>query len=242
MEAAVFAPHQVAILALPAVEAEAAAAAAPGGWLSISKGGAVMRRYTHGPWRTGVCGGCGQGGNHAAGQGKIPSLSVNLDLLMRLLLRRGRMDQKLWLANWHIAQEHNLRRDRVRSWLSDDFLKSLQHQFACSRPIIIAKISELEVWRCSYSGWKFIWSRLITLLLAINQSPMVNVGTHVHTSYRHRGHCRKKKRSRFQIVFLVPKCRPRSCYAAPPTVQVWILSMAEDVRRWEMDLLPPPSA
>nr|XP_025876486.1 uncharacterized protein LOC4348116 isoform X2 [Oryza sativa Japonica Group] len=70
------------------------------------------------------------------------------------------MDQKLWLANWHIEQEHNLRRDRVRSWLSDDFLKSLQHQFACSRPIIIAKISELEVWRCSYSGWKFIWSRL----------------------------------------------------------------------------------
>uniref|UniRef100_A0A0D3GZ55 Uncharacterized protein n=1 Tax=Oryza barthii TaxID=65489 RepID=A0A0D3GZ55_9ORYZ len=33
MEAAVFAPHQVAILALPAVEAEAAAAAALGGWL-----------------------------------------------------------------------------------------------------------------------------------------------------------------------------------------------------------------
>jgi hypothetical protein len=54
MEAAVFAPHQVAILALLAVEAEAAAAAAPGrmaanGVSSISKGGAVMRRYTHGP-------------------------------------------------------------------------------------------------------------------------------------------------------------------------------------------------
>uniref|UniRef100_I1QKM7 Uncharacterized protein n=1 Tax=Oryza glaberrima TaxID=4538 RepID=I1QKM7_ORYGL len=65
------------------------------------------------------------------------------------------MGQKLWLANWHIAQEHNLRRDRVTSWLSDDFLKLLQYQFACSRPIIIAKISELEVWRCSYSGWKF---------------------------------------------------------------------------------------
>lgn len=47
-------PHQIAILALPAVEAEAAAAAAPGrmaanGVSSISKGGAVMRRYTHGP-------------------------------------------------------------------------------------------------------------------------------------------------------------------------------------------------
>uniref|UniRef100_A0A0E0IAF3 Uncharacterized protein n=1 Tax=Oryza nivara TaxID=4536 RepID=A0A0E0IAF3_ORYNI len=32
------------------------------------------------------------------------------------------MGQKLWLANWHIAQEHNLRRDRVTSWLSDDFV------------------------------------------------------------------------------------------------------------------------
>uniref|UniRef100_A0A0E0N9R0 Uncharacterized protein n=1 Tax=Oryza rufipogon TaxID=4529 RepID=A0A0E0N9R0_ORYRU len=45
MEAAVFAPHQVAILELPAVEAEAAAATAPGrmaanGMSSISKGGA----------------------------------------------------------------------------------------------------------------------------------------------------------------------------------------------------------
>uniref|UniRef100_A0A0E0QWA3 Uncharacterized protein n=1 Tax=Oryza rufipogon TaxID=4529 RepID=A0A0E0QWA3_ORYRU len=59
------------------------------GMRSISKVGAVMRRYTHGPCRTGVCGGCGQGGNRAAGQGKIPSLSVNPDLLMRLLLRRG---------------------------------------------------------------------------------------------------------------------------------------------------------
>uniref|UniRef100_A0A0E0E0L3 Uncharacterized protein n=1 Tax=Oryza meridionalis TaxID=40149 RepID=A0A0E0E0L3_9ORYZ len=141
------------------------------------------------------------------------------------------MGQKLWLANWHIAQEHNLRRDSVRSWLSDDFLKSLQHQFACSRPIIIAKISELEVWGCSYIGWKFSWSRL------------VNVGTHVFILHTDTGaHCRKKKRSRFQIVFLVPKCRPRSCYAAPPTVQVFHLSMAEGVRRWEMDLLPPPSA
>uniref|UniRef100_A0A0D3F0L6 Uncharacterized protein n=1 Tax=Oryza barthii TaxID=65489 RepID=A0A0D3F0L6_9ORYZ len=90
--------------------------------------------------------------------------------------------------------ERNLGRDRVRSWLSDHFLKSFQHQFACSRPIIIAKISELEVWRCSYSGWKFSWSRLITLLLAINQSPMVNDGTRVHTSYRHRGTLQKKKR------------------------------------------------
>uniref|UniRef100_A0A0E0EV65 Uncharacterized protein n=1 Tax=Oryza meridionalis TaxID=40149 RepID=A0A0E0EV65_9ORYZ len=123
------------------------------------------------------------------------------------------MGQKLRLANWQIAQanshmlaERNLGRDR---------LKSLQHQFACSRPIIIAKISELEVWRCSYSGWKFSWSQLITLLLAINQSPM--------------------------IVFLVPKCRPRSCYAAPPTVPVRILSMAQGVKRWEMDLLPLPS-
>ncbi|EEC72472.1 hypothetical protein OsI_05828 [Oryza sativa Indica Group] len=48
MEAAVFAPHQVAILELPAVEAEAAAATAPGrmaanGMSSISKDGAVMR-------------------------------------------------------------------------------------------------------------------------------------------------------------------------------------------------------
>nr|AAX92819.1 hypothetical protein LOC_Os11g22460 [Oryza sativa Japonica Group]ABA93165.1 hypothetical protein LOC_Os11g22460 [Oryza sativa Japonica Group] len=48
MEAAVFAPHQVAILALPAVEAEVATAAAPGRMAansvtSISKGGAVMR-------------------------------------------------------------------------------------------------------------------------------------------------------------------------------------------------------
>uniref|UniRef100_A0A0E0LSW3 Uncharacterized protein n=1 Tax=Oryza punctata TaxID=4537 RepID=A0A0E0LSW3_ORYPU len=48
MEAAVLAPHQVAILALPAAKADAAAAAAPGwvaanGVSSISKGGAVMR-------------------------------------------------------------------------------------------------------------------------------------------------------------------------------------------------------
>jgi hypothetical protein len=28
-----------------------------------------------------VCGGCGQGGNRAAGEGKIPYLSVNLNLL-----------------------------------------------------------------------------------------------------------------------------------------------------------------
>uniref|UniRef100_A0A0E0EV66 Uncharacterized protein n=1 Tax=Oryza meridionalis TaxID=40149 RepID=A0A0E0EV66_9ORYZ len=48
---------------------------AANGVSSISKGVAVMRRYTHEPWRTGVCGGCGQGGNRAAGQGKIPSLS-----------------------------------------------------------------------------------------------------------------------------------------------------------------------
>uniref|UniRef100_A0A0E0AU56 Uncharacterized protein n=1 Tax=Oryza glumipatula TaxID=40148 RepID=A0A0E0AU56_9ORYZ len=148
---------------------------ATNGMRSISKGGAIIRRYTHGPWRTGVCGGCGQGGNRAAGQGKIPSLSVNLNLLMRLLLRRGTgMGQKLWLANWHIAQEHNLRRDRVTSWLSDDFWLEIQ-------PVMTG-----------------------------------------------------------QIVFLVPKCHPRSCYAAPPTVQVWILSIAEGVRRWEMDLLPPP--
>nr|BAD13243.1 hypothetical protein [Oryza sativa Japonica Group] len=49
MEAAIFAPHQVAILELLAVEAEATAATAPGrmaanGMSSISKGGAVMRR------------------------------------------------------------------------------------------------------------------------------------------------------------------------------------------------------
>ncbi|EEE56287.1 hypothetical protein OsJ_05353 [Oryza sativa Japonica Group] len=48
MEAAIFAPHQVAILELLAVEAEATAATAPGrmaanGMSSISKGGAVMR-------------------------------------------------------------------------------------------------------------------------------------------------------------------------------------------------------
>uniref|UniRef100_A0A0D3F0L7 Uncharacterized protein n=1 Tax=Oryza barthii TaxID=65489 RepID=A0A0D3F0L7_9ORYZ len=126
MEAAVFAPHQVAILELPAVEAEAAVAAAPGRMAAN-----------------------GMSSNPRAGL-KIIELSGNGPEV-----------------------ERNLGRDRVRSWLSDHFLKSFQHQFACSRPIIIAKISELEVWRCSYSGWKFSWSRLITLLLAINQSPMV---------------------------------------------------------------------
>uniref|UniRef100_A0A0E0AU57 Uncharacterized protein n=1 Tax=Oryza glumipatula TaxID=40148 RepID=A0A0E0AU57_9ORYZ len=128
---------------------------ATNGMRSISKGGAIIRRYTHGPWRTGVCGGCGQGGNRAA----------------------AGMGQKLWLANWHIAQEHNLRRDRVTSWLSDDFVNP--------------------------------WLEIQPVMTG-------------------------------QIVFLVPKCHPRSCYAAPPTVQVWILSIAEGVRRWEMDLLPPP--
>uniref|UniRef100_A0A0D3GZ53 Uncharacterized protein n=1 Tax=Oryza barthii TaxID=65489 RepID=A0A0D3GZ53_9ORYZ len=39
------------------------------------------------------------------------------------------MGQKLWLANWHIAQEHNLRRDRVTSWLSDDFVNVGTHVF-----------------------------------------------------------------------------------------------------------------
>uniref|UniRef100_A0A0D9Y3F5 Secreted protein n=1 Tax=Oryza glumipatula TaxID=40148 RepID=A0A0D9Y3F5_9ORYZ len=94
MEATVFAPHQVAILALLAVEAEAAAAArrctgrmAANVMRSISKGGTVMRS-------------------------KIIELAG--------------MGQKLWLANWHIAQEHNLRRDRVRSWLSDDFVNHVK--------------------------------------------------------------------------------------------------------------------
>uniref|UniRef100_A0A0E0CKK8 Uncharacterized protein n=1 Tax=Oryza meridionalis TaxID=40149 RepID=A0A0E0CKK8_9ORYZ len=49
METAVFAPHQVTILALPAAEAEVATAIVPGRMAansvtSISKGGAVMRR------------------------------------------------------------------------------------------------------------------------------------------------------------------------------------------------------
>uniref|UniRef100_A0A0E0BXB7 Uncharacterized protein n=1 Tax=Oryza meridionalis TaxID=40149 RepID=A0A0E0BXB7_9ORYZ len=72
MEAAVFAPHQVAILALPAVEAEAAAAA---------------RRCTGRMLRT-----------------KIIELS----------------------GNGPEAVEHNLRRDRVRSWLSDDFVNPVK--------------------------------------------------------------------------------------------------------------------
>uniref|UniRef100_A0A0D3GZ54 Uncharacterized protein n=1 Tax=Oryza barthii TaxID=65489 RepID=A0A0D3GZ54_9ORYZ len=89
------------------------------------------------------------------------------------------MGQKLWLANWHIAQEHNLRRDRVTSWLSDDF---------------------------------------ITLLLAINKSPKVNVGTHVFILHTGTGaHCRKKREVDFRTDRLPRAQMPSSVLLRSPS-------------------------
>lgn len=75
MEGAILVLHQVAILALPAAETEAAIAAAPRRRfcerceLHIHIQGRGCSEEVH-PWSMRT----GRGGNRAAGQGKIPSL------------------------------------------------------------------------------------------------------------------------------------------------------------------------